>query len=57
MTKTQIASAQTTANIPYDLALKIRELLDSARAEHKISKEDFAEIEERALELVASEVE
>lgn len=57
MTKTQIASAQSTANIPYELAIKIRELLDSARTEHKMSKEDFTEIEERALELVSGEAE
>lgn len=57
MNMAQIKSAQVTANLPFVLALKIRELLDAARAENKMSKEDFAEVEERALELVAGEVE
>ncbi len=58
MTATQIEKAQTVANLPYSLAIQIRSLLDSAKAEHGKTvgaSEDWDELESKVFELLAEE--
>lgn len=55
MTVKQIAAAAARAQLPYDLATRIRTLLDEARALAKLGAEEWAEVERLAIELVTDE--
>lgn len=55
MTSKQIEAKAARAQLPYKLALQIRELLDAARAEHKMGAEEWRELEGEVLELVGEE--
>ena len=55
MTTRQIEMKQSRVNLPFELAKKIRALLDAAKAEAKMSAEDWHDLEGEVLELVAEE--
>lgn len=55
MTTRHIEAKQARANLPFELAKKIRALLDAARAEAKLGAEEWAELEREVLELVSEE--
>jgi hypothetical protein len=55
MNVTQITKAQTRAQIPFEAAKQIREILDKARKEYGGEGYDVDGIEDQILELVTGE--
>jgi hypothetical protein len=55
VTTKQIAAKAARAQLPYQLATQIRELLDESKAAAKLSADDWAEVEQKVLELVSEE--
>jgi len=55
MTIKQIERAQMRANIPFELAKKIRTMLDDARKEYGASEWDDDDVESKIVELVTGE--
>lgn len=52
----QIAAKAARAQLPYQLATQIRELLDAAKAAAKLTAEEWSEVESLAIELATEEV-
>jgi hypothetical protein len=55
MTMKQIEKKQIEANLPYELAKQIIQLLAAAKAEFKASAEEWDEVEREAIDLVCGE--
>jgi len=55
MTRARIEKAQAAANLPFELAKQIRQLLDEAKKAGGYTADDWAEVEQKVLELVSEE--
>lgn len=55
MTKTQITKAQEKANVKFQLAIQIRELLDAAKKQYGSQDWEDDDMESEVLDLVSGE--